>query len=217
MILMGILSAGIALILGSILGFFDCIVIYQTLYPFVCFGFGPPKKPRLIGGGRSFLVDSKEVAGQGIPPAGPQVVQEINYTDDNVKLASEYQVLWQEMMSSGPFNVQKYRKVAVLLLSWDPSHDDLKGVQDEVEDLKQTFESKFGYEVTSMRIPSREPGDVQLPLVGEIIPWVIANDSPDNLLIIYYAGHGRAGPVGERAQLELFRQVKYISTYACDP
>ena len=201
-----ILSAILASIFGSLPGFFDCGAIYKTLYPFVGFGFGPPEKFRSHLGDQTVItVDPNGRDGPRIPSAEPQVVQKINYTDENVKFDSELQVAWQEKMSSGPFKVQKYGKVAVLLLSWDPTHDDLKGVQDEVEDLKQTFERKFGYEVTSMRIPSVEPGDVQLDLVTELSPWLRANKSPDNLLIIYYAGHGRAGPIGERARLELYR------------
>ena len=145
-------------------------------------------------------------------PSDLRGVQKIDYTNDDVKQASNLQVTWQEKMSSSRFKEPKYRRVAVLLLSWDPLHDDLK-VAKEVGDLKKTFEGDFNYEVKWMTFPCDEPGDVQLEVTAKISAWVNAYNSPENLLIIYYAGHGRPGPAGKRSELELHRLAKFVQLF----
>jgi hypothetical protein len=56
-----------------------------------------------------------------------------------------------------------------------------------VDDLTSVFENIFKYEVTELQLEEKNP---QVQLEAEVYRWIYAHDSPDNLLVVYYAGHG---------------------------
>lgn len=57
----------------------------------------------------------------------------------------------------------------------------------QVNDLRSVFENIFKYEVREVNL---QPSKSQLQLEKEISAWAYEHDSRDNLLIVYYAGHG---------------------------
>ncbi|KAH6881689.1 hypothetical protein BKA58DRAFT_372007 [Alternaria rosae] len=79
-----------------------------------------------------------------------------------------------------------YRNVHVLVIKWQDAIDQLN-VRQEVDDLTNVFKKVFNYEVTELQLEEKNP-QVQLEL--EIYRWVYEHDDPNNLLVVYYAGHG---------------------------
>jgi hypothetical protein len=79
--------------------------------------------------------------------------------------------------------ISKYTRVRVLLVSWDS--DDLN-VDDEVEELRTVFEDCFNFKTSKFSIPDDNP---QRTLSQRVIEF-IGSDSPETLLLFYYAGHG---------------------------
>lgn len=57
----------------------------------------------------------------------------------------------------------------------------------QVNDLTQVFRDVFSFDVKEVNLGHV---NTQLQLEGEINTWAWENDDPDNLLIVYYAGHG---------------------------
>jgi len=82
----------------------------------------------------------------------------------------------------------KYLGVKVLLLSWES--DDL-GVDDEVTALESVFRDQYHFEVQWSRIPDKSPGRFA---TGVVIPFIEDASEPDNLVILYYAGHASEHP-----------------------
>jgi hypothetical protein len=78
-----------------------------------------------------------------------------------------------------------YRAVHVLLLEWE--EDDL-GVSRAVNDLRIVFEDTFGFEpVEYFKIPLRRSHNA---LEARLQEFKQQNSSKQNLLIVYYSGHG---------------------------
>jgi hypothetical protein len=78
-----------------------------------------------------------------------------------------------------------YREVHVLLLEWE--EDDL-GVDQVVNELMSVFKNTFGFEsVQSFKIPSRRSYKA---LDARLQGFTQQNSSEQNLLIVYYSGHG---------------------------
>jgi hypothetical protein len=81
-------------------------------------------------------------------------------------------------------NQSKYADVGVLMMSW--ASDDL-GVEKEINILKSVFQDAYNYaDITHWKIPDKRPGQEALERVRQFHKQ---GDQPDNLLIIYYAGH----------------------------
>jgi hypothetical protein len=68
------------------------------------------------------------------------------------------------------------------------------------------FEKIFKYEVTELQLKAKNP---QLQMEMEMMNWIYNHDSPDNLLVVYYAGHG----VYDKA-LKMLEFSPYISPEA---
>ena len=79
---------------------------------------------------------------------------------------------------------QRYAAVNVLLISWK---DDDTNSATEIKQLKTFFQESFHYTACSYQIPST---DSQASLNFQIASFLHAFGGPDNLLIIYYGGHG---------------------------
>ena len=80
--------------------------------------------------------------------------------------------------------VSRYKEVHTLLLSWE---DDNLGVVDEVNELEDVFRRLYGFETEAWRIPSKRSHN---SLAAKIIGFLDDYESKDNLLIVYYGGHG---------------------------
>ena len=84
-----------------------------------------------------------------------------------------------------PNDGYRYKQVHCLLLSWEA--DDL-GVIDEVKELADVFKDLYGYHsVQRWRIPTQRS---YLKLEDTLYQFRKVHSSDDNLLIVYYAGHG---------------------------
>jgi hypothetical protein len=79
-----------------------------------------------------------------------------------------------------------YTDVQVLLLSWKEAVEpDFKA---QLKELKEAFEDEYNYHTTTWEIPSVEPSgflDAKIRAFREI------HDRKNNLLIVYYGGHGQ--------------------------
>ncbi|KAK0106924.1 hypothetical protein ONS95_003640 [Cadophora gregata] len=78
----------------------------------------------------------------------------------------------------------RYENVQVLLLRWE---QDTMGVQYELDDLAAAFAKGYGFKTETWLIPSTQP---HLALMGKAFNIVQDFGVKDNLLIVYYAGHG---------------------------
>ena len=80
--------------------------------------------------------------------------------------------------------VSRYKEVHTLLLSWE---DDNLGVADEIGDLGDVFRHLYGFQTEEWRIPSKRSHN---SLASKILGFLDDYESKDNLLIVYYGGHG---------------------------
>ena len=126
----------------------------------------------------------------------------VDYESEDEKKASKYQVHWSSIMDKGNYRKPStYQKVAVLLLCWDQDCNDLK-TQEELDTLKKVFEDQFGYSATISKLSSPAKNVLQVELNKIVANFVSDHDGPHNLLIVYYAGHGKPGET--YGHLELF-------------
>jgi len=91
---------------------------------------------------------------------------------------------FKDSQTSRPYVVCDYSAVHALLLHWE--EDDL-GVKVEVERLRTVLEEYYRYSVEEWVIPST---DSHNQLGDEIRRFSRAYKSKDNLLVVYYGGHG---------------------------
>ena len=82
-----------------------------------------------------------------------------------------------------------YITKAALLLSWEDS--DMPTLKGEMEGLKNVLVDGFGFEVEDWQIPRRDTSD--LDTMDKIRHLLNKCKGPDNLVFVYYAGHGRPG------------------------
>ncbi|KAH0558473.1 hypothetical protein GP486_004869 [Trichoglossum hirsutum] len=90
----------------------------------------------------------------------------------------------------------EYKNVNALFITW--KDDDLKCLEKEVLRLQSLFRDKFNYCTRSYQIPSQKS---KTSLQLELATFVNQNDSPENLVIVYYGGHGIAGEESEGLEL----------------
>ncbi|RMJ16568.1 hypothetical protein CDV36_003721 [Fusarium kuroshium] len=88
-----------------------------------------------------------------------------------------------------------YTQVHVLLIHWDVN--DLQGVEEEVQRLRDVFQAKYNYNSVIFRIPTDK--SCRIRLNKEILGFVENQSQRDGLIIVYYAGH--CGP-GDHGQAE---------------
>ncbi|KAL9591887.1 MAG: hypothetical protein Q9179_007273 [Wetmoreana sp. 5 TL-2023] len=111
-----------------------------------------------------------------------------------------------------------YQRVVVLFLTWEEDDMQCKGLEVrtllafygriridyiQVDALRNLFENRFHYETKSYEIPKTR---WQTGLQKEIADLYYDYDSPDNLVILYYGGHGYVG--GETESLKLAAKVE---------
>ncbi|KAI4922709.1 hypothetical protein J4E90_001142 [Alternaria incomplexa] len=124
--------------------------------------------------------------------------------DDAVALKreAERRTLFQKTSNNALDIPNGYRKVEVLILRWDESIDEFKdGHNKEVQRLKWLFSKGLGYGVTIANIKNTRNPQVAFNL--EILQHVHKHDDEDNLLIVYYTGHGSQVVDGNVRNLEL--------------
>jgi hypothetical protein len=88
-----------------------------------------------------------------------------------------------ESAAAKPVVGKKYKGVHVLLLSWQLADS---GFHEQLEELKKVFEDYYHYTTYDKLIPKN---DAQRSL-DNILSEFLAYDDDENLLILYYGGHG---------------------------
>ena len=138
-------------------------------------------------------------------PNLPQDSSTVDYESEDEKENSDRQLRWSRIMDEGQYETSSsYTKVEVLLLCWEHSCSDM-ATKEEIDDLKATLENQFNYhvEIKYLDVTTK----VQVFVNAIMATFVAQHNSPNTLLIVYYAGHGRPGP--DHADLELFGYVGY--------
>ena len=139
----------------------------------------------------------------------PQDSSTVDYESEDEKEDSDLQLRWSRVMDEGEYETSSsHTKVEVLLLCWKHSCSDM-ATKEEIDDLKATFEDRFNYhaEIRYLDVTKR----LQVHVNAIVATFVAQHDSPNTLLIVYYAGHGRPGP--EYGSLELFGSVGHGSRF----
>lgn len=78
----------------------------------------------------------------------------------------------------------RYKEIHALLLSWE---DDNLGVVNEIDELYDVFRQIYHFEVERWSIPSKRSHNT---LAAKLLGFLADYESKDNLLIVYYGGHG---------------------------
>ena len=103
-----------------------------------------------------------------------------------------------------------YTNIVALLFGWEDHCNDME-TKDEVHRLEAVLKDDFHYKTQTEFLDSR-PG-LQLRVNARVAVFVEANDGPNTLLIVYYAGHGRPGNYpGSLILTGSVRQPKFHST-----
>lgn len=79
----------------------------------------------------------------------------------------------------------RYRRVKVLLMSWDKDDLDL---HDQIRSLESVFRGLYHYDTEYWKIPSRRSA---VELSRKVANLVDAHGQEGNLLVLYYGGHAR--------------------------
>lgn len=80
--------------------------------------------------------------------------------------------------------LSRYKEVHALLLSWE---QDNLGVANEIAELKDVFQQIYHFNVDGWKIPSEKSHN---SLAAKVLGFLNDYDSTENLLIVYYGGHG---------------------------
>lgn len=92
--------------------------------------------------------------------------------------------LTQSLKRTFPTDPRWYDNVYVLLIRW--AEDDL-GTEKEINDLDKVFREEYNYSTERELIPSHDSHNT---LEYMIARFRHNHDGPNNLLIVYYGGHG---------------------------
>ncbi|KAI4101664.1 MAG: hypothetical protein LQ345_007406, partial [Seirophora villosa] len=112
---------------------------------------------------------------------------DISRIDHHVKdVETLGRVLNHALCAAFPKTTQsRYKHVRVLLLSWG---DDDLGVATEIAELQRVFDSSYHFQTYHWRIPSHRSHNA---LVRQVMQLLDESESRDELLIVYYGGHGK--------------------------
>ncbi|KAL1606519.1 hypothetical protein SLS60_003924 [Paraconiothyrium brasiliense] len=121
---------------------------------------------------------------------------------EELKREAERQTLFQKVSNFKLDAPNGYRKVEVLIIRWDESIDnEHKGHGEEIDRLQNIFTLGFGFGCRVARIKNDK--NPQIGLNFEILRHVNEHDGENNLLIVYYTGHGNQVDDGDGQHLEL--------------
>lgn len=110
--------------------------------------------------------------------------------------ASKLKVVWTDLMTQGKWSkAPTYKEVAVLLLCWEQNSSDLC-TETEIAELEATFKEKFRYQTEVARLDATNTNaNVQMQVNARVSGFAMKHGGPENLLIVYYAGHGASHDV----------------------
>ncbi|KAL8690272.1 MAG: hypothetical protein Q9224_004441 [Gallowayella concinna] len=116
----------------------------------------------------------------------------VDYDDEDEQLNSDLQLVFDQNAQMGQQSSWLYVKVAVLLISWDSSCDDLN-TEGEVDALARMFRETYNYKVQNVKLKCQGDRLAQVQVNKSIADFIYEEDGPSTLLIVYYAGHGTPG------------------------
>ena len=151
---------------------------------------------------RSLREDASVVDTKDVPAFQPD--------DEYGKMNSALQVAWANMMAqeeyTGAYTYSAYyKKVSVLMISWDPAYDDL-GTKAEVDALAEVFKNIYNFEVRISLLGEDRRRPLQQTVNKIVANWIYENDTLNSLLIVYFAGYGTPGL--EPGTLQLSGQMR---------
>ncbi|KAJ4315529.1 hypothetical protein N0V94_005902 [Neodidymelliopsis sp. IMI 364377] len=94
---------------------------------------------------------------------------------------------WNDSIARNLVTPENYTQVAVLLIKWVDELDELQ-TRSELQEVEDLFRDRFRFrtEIVELNVASKP----QLQLNQRISNFIVDNDGPNNLLIVYYIGHG---------------------------
>ncbi|EUC30454.1 hypothetical protein COCCADRAFT_39314 [Bipolaris zeicola 26-R-13] len=101
--------------------------------------------------------------------------------------AAEMQNWWAEAIARNMDLPEGYSHVAVLIIKWADDLDELK-TGEEARELGALFRDRFNYATSIVELNVVKKPQHQLD--SYVSDFICNNDGPDNLLIVYYTGHG---------------------------
>ncbi|KAL8844564.1 MAG: hypothetical protein Q9176_001076 [Flavoplaca citrina] len=116
----------------------------------------------------------------------------VDYDNEDEQLNSELQLIFDQNALVGRQSSWSYDKVAVLLIAWDRSCDDLN-TNEEVDDLARVFREIYHYKVQNVRLKAAGVPIPQVQINKSLADFVHEEDGESTLLVVYYAGHGMPG------------------------
>ncbi|KAF2106421.1 hypothetical protein BDV96DRAFT_507959 [Lophiotrema nucula] len=120
----------------------------------------------------------------------PKPIVQEKPSDEDVaaqERSAEMQMWFDEAIARNMNLPDGYLKVSVLIIKWADELDELK-TRAEVEELEAVFSSQFHYYVRTVELDvSHKP---QLRINTFLSEFIEENDGPNNLMIVYYTGHG---------------------------
>ncbi|KAH8175899.1 hypothetical protein LIA77_04317 [Sarocladium implicatum] len=114
----------------------------------------------------------------------------ISFVRHHVELPEWLKDLDKAVKAAWPTRFIDYPTVAVLLLSWEDT--DMIYANKEIRRLKSVLTKKYGAKVEHWMIPSR---DADFKAMDKVRGFLEQYGKPENLLLVYYAGHARPGNV----------------------
>ena len=133
----------------------------------------------------------------------------VDYDDEDEQLNSEFQLIFDQNALVGRQSSWSYIKVAVLLIAWDRSCDDLNTNEEviqsfsaltastyqtpQVDDLARVFRETYHYKVQNVRLKATGVPIPQVQINKSLADFVHQEDGESTLLVVYYAGHGTPG------------------------
>ncbi|KAL9060158.1 MAG: hypothetical protein Q9162_000772 [Coniocarpon cinnabarinum] len=129
--------------------------------------------------------------------ADPVVSKSVALGTDTENHLENFERFFQDLNKAAksilPRVSRKYSGVVVLLIRWE--HDDLD-TETEINDLEQLFRNAYHYRTERYLIPSI---DSTTELEQRLLSFRTTYDTGDNLLLLYYGGHGSLEPGKQNA------------------
>ncbi|KAL9084542.1 MAG: hypothetical protein Q9159_005160 [Coniocarpon cinnabarinum] len=130
---------------------------------------------------------------QPVPVVSKPVASGTNTQNHLENFERFFQDLNKAAKSILPRVSRKYSGVVVLLIRWE--YDDLD-TETEINDLEQLFRDAYHYRTETYLIPSI---DSTTELEQRLLSFRTTYDTGDNLLVLYYGGHGSLEPGKQNA------------------
>ncbi|KAF3005027.1 hypothetical protein E8E13_009027 [Curvularia kusanoi] len=101
--------------------------------------------------------------------------------------ADEMRMWWNEAIAKNMNLPEGYEQVSVLIIKWADELDELKTKAEALE-LETLFRDRFHYHTETVELNVK--GKAQLQLNSRVSSFAAEHNGPNNLLIVYYTGHG---------------------------